>query len=85
MQPFGKYLLVKEEKKEDKVVNGVIVEIGALQNKDEVTVVAVGDAVTKCSIGDRLLVNKRRFVNEVKDSEGKPLKFIYEDDCYAKL
>lgn len=86
MQPFGKYLLVREERKEDKKTSsGIIVEIGTLQNKDEVTVVAVGDEVQKCTTGDRLLVNKRRFVNEIKGDEGEPLKFIHEADCYCKL
>ena len=86
MQPFGKYLLVKEEKKEDKRTNsGIIIEVGTLQNKDEVTVVGVGDEVQKCTIGDRLLVNKRRFVNEIKGENGETLKFIHEADCYCKL
>lgn len=82
--PFGKYILVQEPKLEElKTKTGILLP-KSQDNRNLVDVVAVGEKVEKCTVGDRLLVDKRRLVNEYIDN-GEIYKFVLEDDCYAKI
>lgn len=81
-QPYNDILLVKKLSNEVKNKNGIYIPSTAKTNRYEV--LAVGEDVKYCSVGDVVMIEERRIINEIKNEE-ELSHIIREMDCYGKF
>ena len=81
-QPYNDILLVKKLSQETKNSAGIYIPTTAKTNRYEV--LSVGEDVKYCTVGDVVMIEERRIINEVKSGE-EVNHIIREMDCYGKF